>query len=83
MKNIIEILYKDLQDRLKYLEAQKQTEEVKWRIQEITLAIVRVQQLLLPEQSAVSGSCDCEENACCYYCEVEKTGVRTLTAPGG
>lgn len=37
-----------MQERLKFLEAQEQTEENKWRIQEITLAIVRVQQLLLP-----------------------------------
>jgi len=48
MKNQMEILYKEMQDRLKYLETQEQTEEIKWRIQEITLAIVRVQQLLLP-----------------------------------
>ena len=37
-----------MQERLKFLEAQEQTEENKWRIQEIILAIVRVQQLLLP-----------------------------------
>jgi hypothetical protein len=44
----MKILYKEMQERLKFLEAQEQTEENKWRIQEITLAIVRVQQLLLP-----------------------------------
>lgn len=48
MKKKMEILYKEMQERLKYLEAQEQTEEIKWRIQEISLAIVRVQQLLLP-----------------------------------
>jgi hypothetical protein len=43
----MEDLYKEMQDRLIYLESQDKTEENKWRIAEITLAIVRVQQLLL------------------------------------
>ncbi len=45
-----------MQDRLKYLEAQEHTEEIKWRIQEITLAIVRVQQLLLANVSKSEGN---------------------------
>lgn len=43
----MEQLYKEMQERLKYLEAQERTEEIKWRVAEITLAIVKVQQLLL------------------------------------
>lgn len=43
----IENLYKGMQERLKHLEDQEQSEEIKWRIAEITLAIVKVQQLLL------------------------------------
>lgn len=42
----MKILYKEMQERLKFLEAQEQTEENKWRIQEITLAIVRASPLL-------------------------------------
>lgn len=37
--------------RLKYLESQPQTSEIKTRINEISLAIVRVQQILLKEIS--------------------------------
>ena len=40
-------LYGEMQDRLKYLETREQTEENKWRILEITVAIVRIQRLLL------------------------------------
>jgi hypothetical protein len=50
----MEQLYKEMQERLKYLEAQEQTEEIKWRFAEITLAIVRVQQLLLANVSGRS-----------------------------
>lgn len=49
----METLYKEMQERLKYLEAQEETEENKYRIMELTLAIVRTQQLLLAN---VSGS---------------------------
>lgn len=38
-----------MNERLKYLEEQEQTEEIKNRIDEITLCIVRVQQILLAE----------------------------------
>jgi hypothetical protein len=44
---VTEQLYKEMQERLIYLNARKQTEEIKWRIAEITIAIVRIQQLLL------------------------------------
>lgn len=47
----MEQLYKEMQERLRYLEAQEQTEEIKWRISEMTLSIVRVQQLLLANVS--------------------------------
>lgn len=43
----MEQLYKEMQGRLKYLEEQEQTDEIKYRIAEITLCIVKVQQLLL------------------------------------
>jgi len=42
-------LYKEMQERLKYLETLEQTKENLTRINEISLAIVRVQQLLLAE----------------------------------
>lgn len=42
-------LYKEMQQRLQHLQEQEQTEETKGRIAEITLSIVRVQQLLLKE----------------------------------
>lgn len=43
----MEKLYKEMTDRLKYLETLEKTDEVKSRINEITLSIVRVQQILL------------------------------------
>ncbi len=43
----MEQLYKEMQERLIYLKAQEQTEEIKARISEIMLSIVKVQQLLL------------------------------------
>ncbi len=43
----LEILYQEAQERLKYLEAQEQTNEIKWRTEELTLTIIRVQQMLL------------------------------------
>lgn len=42
-------LLKEMNERLKYLESIEQTDENKARIKEITLAIVRVQQILLDE----------------------------------
>lgn len=45
----MEQLYKEMQERLKYLESLNQTEENITRINEISLAIVRVQQLLIAE----------------------------------
>lgn len=42
-------IYEEMQERLKFLETQEQTEEIKYRISEIILAILRVQQLLLVE----------------------------------
>lgn len=40
-------LYNEMMDRLYYLRSQEQTEEVTIRINELTLSIVRVQQILL------------------------------------
>lgn len=51
--------YKELQDRLKYLELQEQTEEIIGRINELTLVIVKVQQLLLENISNKSDYCNC------------------------
>jgi hypothetical protein len=45
----LEILYKEMKERLAYLEAQEQTKETAIRINELTLAMVRVQQLLLEQ----------------------------------
>lgn len=45
----MEQLYKEMQERLKYLESLTQTKENIVRVNEISLAIVRVQQLLLAE----------------------------------
>lgn len=42
-------LYKLMQERLSILEGMEQTKEIKIRIKELTLAIVKVQQLLLLE----------------------------------
>jgi hypothetical protein len=50
-------LYDEMQERLKYLKEQEETEEIKWRIRELTLAIVRVQQLLLVDLNY----CKCEK----------------------
>jgi len=58
----MEQLYKEMQERLKYLEAQEQTEEIKWRIAEMTLSIVRVQQWLLANISSV---CDIHKGTRC------------------
>ena len=55
----METLYKEMQERLKYLEEQEQTEEIKIRINEITLAIVRVGQLRLRELVKNSDYCQC------------------------
>lgn len=59
--NRMEELYKELLERKEYLESLKQTEEIKWRVAEITLAIVRVQQLLLSNVAGRSEQfiCDC------------------------
>ena len=43
----MEDLYKEMNERLEYLESLEQTEETKTRINELTLCIVRVQQILL------------------------------------
>lgn len=43
----LELFYKEMLERFKHLQAQEQTEEIKWRIAEIKLSIVRVQQLML------------------------------------
>jgi len=69
----MEQLYKEMQERLKYLESQEQTEEIKWRVAEITLAIVRVQQLLLVNVSRRSEQlCQYEKDDTtamnCKYC---------------
>lgn len=40
-------LYKEAQDRLEYLQSQEQTDEVKHRIMEANLFIVKIQQELL------------------------------------
>lgn len=45
----METLYKEMQERLKWLEEQAPTEEIRWRKEELTLAIVRIQQMLLIE----------------------------------
>jgi hypothetical protein len=45
----MEELYKEMMGRLEYLESLEQTEENKTRINELTLGIVRVQQILLKD----------------------------------
>lgn len=45
----MEDLYKEMKERLEYLEDQPQTYEMQGRIKELTLAIVRIQQLLLAD----------------------------------
>lgn len=42
-------LYSEMEERLKYLKSQKQTEEIIWRTRELTLTMVRVQQLILAD----------------------------------
>ena len=54
----IKELYKELQSRVHYLESQKETEEIKWRIREVTLAIVRVQQIILANLSDIQSEDD-------------------------
>jgi len=44
----LNILYKELQERQKYLESQKKTKITEGRIAENLLTIVRIQQLLIP-----------------------------------
>lgn len=66
----MEQLYKEMQERLRYLEAQELTEEIKWRIAEITLSIVRVQQLLLANINGRSEQFYCADwNRCGSICE--------------
>ncbi len=55
----METLHKGIQERLKYLESQEQTEEIKIRINEITLAIVKIQQLRLRTLVKNSDCCSC------------------------
>ena len=43
----MEELLKEMQERLKFLDLEEQTEDIKSRKKEITLAIVRVQQRIL------------------------------------
>ena len=43
----MELLYKELQERMKVLEGRKQTKITLGRISELQLIIVRVQQILL------------------------------------
>lgn len=60
----METLYKEMQERLRYLEAQEKTDENKYRIMELTLAIVRTQQLLLANvsgQLATTNICKCKK----------------------
>lgn len=42
-------LYDEMQERLKYLNEQEETEEIIWRTRELTLTMVRVQQLILAD----------------------------------
>ncbi len=44
----LELLYKELQERQKYLESRKKTKTTEGRIAENILTMVRVQQLLIP-----------------------------------
>jgi len=48
---MMKLLYQEMQERLEYLESQEPNDENKWRIRELTLAIVRVQQLILANTS--------------------------------
>ena len=60
----METLYKEMQERLRYLEAQEENEENRYRIMELTLAIVRIQQLLLANvsgQLATADVCRCNK----------------------
>ena len=41
------VFYEELSERLEYLQAQEQTEEIKFRTLELTLVIVRIQQMFL------------------------------------
>ena len=55
----MEELYNELLEREGYLKSLEQTEQVKTRLGELTLVIVRVQQLLLPIVSKSLLTCKC------------------------
>ncbi len=44
-----------MKERLKFLESQKQTKEVKLRINELTISMVRVQQIMIAKRDNPSG----------------------------
>ncbi len=58
----METLYKEMQERLRYLEAQEENDENRYRIMELTLAIVRTQQLLLANVSGMFCTCGTKSN---------------------
>lgn len=74
----MEELYNELLEREEYLKSLKQTEQVKTRLGELTLVIVRVQQLLLPIVSKSFLTCKCGKqvkdlnNRLCFPCWNER-----------
>ena len=61
-------------DEIRYHESTQPVFSSKWR----RATEAEVNKL---SQAAVISSCDCKDNECCYYCEIQKTGTRTLTMP--
>ena len=62
----LKILYKELQERQEHLESRKKTKITEGRIAENLLAIVRVQQLLIPLVVVPKGTL-CEPHGCINY----------------
>lgn len=55
----MDALYKEMQERMKHLEAQEQTDETITRINELSISIVRVQQARLRDLVKNSDYCSC------------------------
>jgi len=74
-------LYNELLERETYLKSIEQTEQVKTRLSELMLVIVRVQQLLIPLVVSTFVCVDCKEktqdvqDGLCYNCWGDKHGM--------
>ena len=74
-------LYNELLERETYLKSIEQTEQVKTRLSELMLVMVRVQQLLIPLVVSTFVCVDCKEqtkdvnDGLCYNCWGDKHGM--------